>query len=566
MSAARIVFVVALAILIHGCSGGDERIGTGATLLNAIGYKIKQLSLSWSSVPGADTYRLLENPDGVTGYSQIGADLPSTTTTFDHDIAVHLQDWANASYILQSCMAGDCVSSGARFATDSRLAIGYFKASNTDFDDNFGQAVAVSDDGNTLAVGAWEEDGVFPGSGAVYVFTREAGVWQGPVYLKASNAGNGDQFGYSLALSGDGLTLAVGAWQEAGNGTGQSDDNATGAGAVYLFVRAGVGSVWTQQAYIKASNAEAGDNFGQAVTLSDDGNTLVVGATGEDSAGSTQGEGDNSASGAGAVYTFTRSAAVWSQQVYLKASDAAADDGFGNALSISADGSVLAVGASHEDDGANTNNGAAYVFSFAAATGWSEDQVLHASNAGTNDNFGASLALSGDGVTLAVGAPGEDSDGVGDNEDALDSGAVYVFTDSAGWNQPARIKPAFVEAGDQFGFSVAIGGAGGDILAAGANREDGAATAVGGDALLNTAPLSGAGYAFTRDAAGVWEQQAYLKATNTELGDSFGSAMAMSGDGKTLAVGAINEDSAASGIAGPQGDNSTSNSGAVYLY
>jgi hypothetical protein len=559
MTASRSLFGLMLALLLSACSS-DATLGLGSSGLLTIGYKIKQLAFSWSAAPVADTYRLLENPDGVSGYSQIGSDFPSTTTAFDYDIAVHLQDWTNASYILESCVAGVCTRSGATMATDSTAAIGYFKASNSGVNDNFGQAVAVSDDGDTVAVGTPAEDGLSnnqANAGAVYVYSRVSGVWQGPDYLTASAADSGDEFGSSVALSSDGLTLAVGAWQEAGNGSSQTDNSAALAGAVYIFVRASVGGTWTQQAYLKASNVQAGDLFGQAVALSDDGNTLAVGAPGED--GSANGITDS-----GAVYTFTRSSGVWTQQAYLKASNVAPNDGFGNALSISANGNVLAVAAALEDNGINTDNGAAYIFTFVSAA-WSEAALLRASNAGSNDRFGTSLALSSDGTTLAAGAPFEDSDGVGDNNNALDSGAVYVFLNSGAWSEQAMLKPAIVGAGDQFGLSVALGESSGNILAVGADQEDGSGTGVGGDPLNNTALGAGAGFAFTR-ASGLWSQHAYLKAPNTGAGDRFGAAMAMSGDGQTLGIGALNEDSNATGIGGVQSDNNLLNAGAVYLY
>ncbi len=564
MLATRMVLVLAAALFVSACSG-DSTLGISSSGLNAIAYKVKQLAFSWTAVPAADTYRLLENPDGVSGYSQIGPDFPATTLSFDYDIAVHLQEWSNASYILQSCVGIDCTDTAARTATDSRAAIGYFKASNTDPGDNFGHAIAVSDDGNTIAVGAWLEDGDPAGgemddtlldSGAVYVFTRVAGVWQGPVYIKASNADSNDQFGYSVALSSDGSTLAVGARNEASASVADPFNNlASGSGAVYVFVRAGTGN-WTEQGYIKATNVEAGDNFGQAVSLSDNGNILAVGAPGEDNDA-------NIVTNAGAVYTFTRSASLWTQQSTLTASSAAAGDGFGNAISLNATGSVLAIGASLADDAPNVNNGTVYIFTFVA--NWSETGQLIASNAGTNDNFGTSLALSVDGNTLVVGAPLEDSDGFSDNDNEFNSGAAYIFINNGGWVEQAMLKSTSPGASDQFGISVAIGDLGGNIVAVGADREDGEATGVVRDPQLDTAIDAGAGYLFTREA-GVWSQHAYIKSSNTDAGDRFSSTMAMSGDGRTLGVGAIGEDSAANGIGSDQSNNSIINAGAIYLY
>lgn len=567
MSASKWVFVFALLSLLSACS--KESVftgGTGTTRLNEVDYAIKQLLFTWPSVAGADTYRVLENPDGSSGYISISGNLPSTVNQFDYDIAVHLQEWNNASYILQSCTGTDCIDSTPRFATDSSAAIGYLKASNTGSNDSFGHSLAVSDDGDTVAVGAWAEDSEssldgannnFPASGAVYVYTRVANAWQGPALLKASNAGSNDQFGYSVALSSNGDTLAVGARYEASaDAADPTNDLAAGAGAVYLFVRDAAGD-WSEQAYIKASNVEAGNNFGRAVALSNDGNILAVGAPGED--------GENGLlANSGAVYTFIRNGTTWSQQDYVKASDAASGDGFGSALSLNAGGTLLAVGAPLEDNGTNTNNGAVYLFSFGGVT-WSQTTILRASDSGSDDNFGTALALSGNGTSLVVGAPFEDSDGLG-TKSAFDSGAAYVFVNNGNWVEQAMLKAETVRAFDRFGISVAIGSADGDIIAVGADQEDGAATGVGGDQTLNTAFDAGAAYAFTRDA-GLWTQHAYLKSSNTGFADHFGTAMAMSGDGQTLAIGATGEDSAATGIGGDQGDGvSSSNSGAVYLY
>ncbi len=175
----------------------------------------------------------------------------------------------------------------------------YIKASNTGGGDNFGESVALSSDGNTLAVSTIGEDsnatgingnesnGSASGSGAVYVFTRSSsGTWIQEAYIKASNTGSFDQFGYSVALSSDGNTLAVGANSEDSNATGingdESNGSASSSGAVYVFTRSSSGT-WTQEAYIKASNTDSSDIFGFNITLSSDGNTLAVGAYLEDS-------------------------------------------------------------------------------------------------------------------------------------------------------------------------------------------------------------------------------------------------------------------------------------------
>jgi trimeric autotransporter adhesin len=336
-------------------------------------------------------------------------------------------------------------------------------------------------------------------------FDRGASVLEQLAYGKASNTNPGDGFGYSVSLSGD--TLAVGATGEDSAATGvngnQANNNALNSGAVYVFVRSGAS--WSQQAYLKASNTDMNDVFGESVSLS--GDTLAVGAVGEDSVatGVNGYQVDNSALDSGAVYVFVRSGASWSQQAYLKAS-----------------------------------------------------------NTGENDNFGGSVSLSGD--TLAVGASGEASAATGVNGNQADnsasgSGAVYVFVRSgASWSHQAYLKASNTGGGDYFSQSVSLSG---DTLAVGAQGEDSVATGVNGNQADNSASGSGAVYVFVRSGAS-WSQQAYLKASNTGASDSFSVSVSLSGD--TLAVGAFYEDSAATGVNGNQADNSAADSGAVYLF
>jgi hypothetical protein len=462
----------------------------------------------------------------------------------------------------------------------------YMKASNTGNGDRFGGAVALS--GNTLAIAANQEDSAATGpsgdsfddsaasAGTVYVFRRdETNTWIEEAYIKASNTGTGDEFGQSIALSGD--TLAVGAHHEDSGATGiggdESDNGTIDAGAVYVFTRDATGS-WVQQAYIKASNTDATDGFGVSVALT--GDTLAVGAHLEDSGATGIGgdQTDNSSVNSGAVYVYSRDAAgVWTQQAYIKASNADSDDQFGKSVSLSND--TLAVGAPNERskttgiDGDQTNNswsgtGAVYVFNRDATDTWNQQAYIKASNTGSGDRFGESTALSGD--TLVVGAPLEDSaargvDGFQGDNKALSSGAAYVFTrDAAGdWTQQAYIKASNTDIQDQFGRSLALDD---DFLAVGA-IEDSVATGVNGDQADNSSDNSGAVYLFERGAAGTWTQIAYAKASNTDTLDGFGSSMAIGGT--SLVVSADLEDSSATGIDGDQTNNDSSDSGAVYI-
>ena len=447
-----------------------------------------------------------------------------------------------------------------------------------------------------MAVGANLEDSTSTGinndqnndlvgqSGAVYVFVRSAGVWQQQAYVKANNTGNGDAFGEAVNLSADGNTLAVGAPGDDSAATGingeQHDNSTRSSGAVHVFVRSG--GNWQQQSYIKASNTGNSQFFGRVVSLSANGNTLAVGAEGENSAvtGINGIQNDFSAREAGAVYTFIRSGDRWQQQAYIKASNTEAFDRFGIALSLSADGNTLAVGADGEDsaatgiNGEQNNNlglgsGAVYVFVRSGEL-WQQQAYIKA-NSFARNSFGRAVSLSADGGTLAVGARLDDSAATGINGDqndnsANDSGAVYVFVNSGElWQQQAYIKASNTEEDDKFGIAVSLS-ADGNTLAVGANEEDSAATGINGNQNDNAVYESGAVYVFGRSGE-LWQQQAYIKANETRQDDSFGGTVSLSADGNTLAIGAAGEDNMATGINGDQnGIFGSAGSGAVYLY
>jgi hypothetical protein len=425
-------------------------------------------------------------------------------------------------------------------------------------------------------------------SGAAYVFVRSGGVWSQQAYLKASNTDPSDNFGVSVAISGD--TVVVGANFEESGATGVNGnqaDNSGHCGAAYVFVRNA--GVWSQQAYLKASNDAPtrqsvlgiGDQFGRSVAIS--GDTVVVGAWAEDNAatGVNSNVMNYTVAQAGAAYVFVRSGTTWSQQAYLKASNTGANDEFGWSVAVSGDTAVVgAYGESSAVTGVNGDQadnsavgaGAAYVF-VRSGTTWSQEAYLKASNTDGGDSFGWSVAVSGD--TVTVGADLEDSAATGTNgnqadNSALDSGAAYVFVRSAGiWSQEAYLKASNTDAADNFGLSVAISG---DTVVAGAAGEASAATGVNGDQADNTAAYAGAAYVFARSGT-TWSQQAYLKASNTDAGDGFGSASngyfsgsCVAVSGETVVVGAPYESSAATGVDGNQADDTAAGAGAAYAF
>jgi hypothetical protein len=483
----------------------------------------------------------------------------------------------------------------------------YLKASQVTAGDNFGWSVAVS--GDTVVVGAINEDSNTTGinstpnesasnSGAAYVFVRGGTTWSQQAYLKASNSfasfglsvsisgetvvvgrsgrvfvfvrsgttwsqqaelGTGDQFGYSVAVSGD--TMVVGNPEEDSSTTGINSTpnlNATNAGAAYVYIRSG--TTWSQQAYLKASQVNVGDRFGSSVAVS--GETVVVGAPNEDS--STTGINstpNESASGAGAAYVFVRSGTTWSQQAYLKANQVKTGDEFG--LSVASSGNTIVVGARVGGPG---SAGSAYVF-LRSVTTWSQQAYLQANQASVLDFFGISVAVSGD--TVVVGANQEDSSIAGingtPNEIAPNSGASFIFFRSGtSWSLQAFVKPSanslgYAGVGDGFGYSVALSG---NTVVVGAPYEG--STTTGVDSTPNESSNdNGAAYVFVRSGTS-WSQQAYLKpGHNVSFEQHFGWSVAVSGD--TVVVGAPRETSSTTGI------NSTPNvasndAGAAYIF
>jgi FG-GAP repeat protein len=247
-------------------------------------------------------------------------------------------------------------------------------ASDASEGDNFGSSVALS--GNTVLVGA-SGDNDFGNSGSAYIFTRDAsGNWSEQDKIIASDASTGGKFGSSIVMSAD--TMLVGASE-----------------AAYIFTRDGSGN-WNEQNKIIASDASVGDNFGSSVALS--GNTVLVGASGDDD------NGGNS----GSAYIFTRDGSGnWSEQDKIIASDASTGGKFGSSIVMSAD--TMLVGASE----------AAYIFTRDGSGNWSEQNKIIASDASVGDNFGSSVALSGN--TVLVGASG-------DNDNGRNSGSAYFFS------------------------------------------------------------------------------------------------------------------------------------------
>ena len=558
---------VALPALLCACGGGGASApsptaiavppatGPQAPTLTLTPTAAKTFRFTWPDVADETEYRLLEDPDGASGYTRV-ATLPADTTT--HEQTVFLPERINARYILQACQAGTCLdSASASVAGTLEEAIGFLKSSGPADEDAFGYSVALSDDNTTLAIGAPGESsdhagisavelagaGELRSSGAVYVFVRQGQAWQQQAFVKASDPVPYASFGRSLALNASGNTLAVGA-PEAGN-----------TGAVYVFIRQG--QAWTEQQRVAAGTPSIGGAFGLSLGLSAPGDVLVVGDPQEDSI----------ASDSGAAYVFTRTGNAWTEQALLKAPSPQARDGFGMSVSVNGNGDLLAAG-SPDDSGTILFGGAVYVFEGGGST-WGPPTRLTTHHLVVDQGLGGRVALSRDGSTLAASALRDASaaTGIGGDADAggaPNSGAVHVFSRlGIGWAHQAYLKASNTDQDDNFGRSLALS-QDGNTLVVGAPYERGRDDGLNGNQASNGGADVGAAYVFRRNGLD-WRQQAYVKAANSATNDEFGWGMALSSDGQTLAIGAPGESSSGSGW-GAAWNNDSPFSGAVYLY
>ena len=358
--------------------------------------------------------------------------------------------------------------------------------------------------------------------------------------LTGAGGGDDDKFGNAVAADGD--TAVVGAHQD--------DANGQDSGAAYIYTRSA--GVWSQAAKLTASDGEAYDNFGISVAV--DGDTVVIGASGDD---------DNGAD-SGSAYVFVKPSGGWAngtEAAKLTASDGEEFDGFG--ISVAVDDDTVLVGA-HQDDGDDSeDSGSAYVFVKPTnGNGWAngnQTAKLTASDAADDDNFGISVALDGD--TAVIGARWDDDD------NGIDSGSAYVFvkpTNGNGWangTETTKLTNPDDEdgAGDSFGISVAVDG---DTVVVGAyldDRDDNETVIDAGSAYVFSKPTGEGGWGAWDDLPQTHEEEeskdgltAKLVASDGEAEDWFGYSVAV--DGATVVVGAFGDD-----------DNG-SNSGSAYVF
>ena len=362
-----------------------------------------------------------------------------------------------------------------------------------------GSGVAISGDGNTAIVGGPLDNGAV---GAAWVWTRSAGNWaqQGLklVGTGATHGTYGSWQGSAVAVSADGNTAIVG---------GYNDNDRFGA--AWVWTRSG--GLWTQYPPKLVGTGGVGTivQQGYSVALSADGNTAMVG-----------GPSDNASTGA--VWVWTRSGGVWSQQAKLVSPNFLVSARQGTSVALSADGNTAVVGGYSD----NNSFGAAWVWTRSAGV-WAEGPKLVGSNANTNPQQGVSVSISGDGNTIIVG-------GNGDNNN---TGAAWVWTQSAGiWaQQGAKLVGTGATGSSHQGISVSLSADGNTAMVA-SNYDNN-----------NT----GTAWIWTR-FGGVWTQQGNKVSSDAVFSSNLGTSGSLSGDGNTFILG------------GPTGQ--VNNTGAAWVF
>ena len=410
--------------------------------------------------------------------------------------------------------------------------------------DEFGWSVAVSGDGTTAIVGAVgdggphsremgtveetsghstprTEDGNGDSAGSAYVFEATGGSWSKQAKLLPDDGDSDDAFGSSVAVSRDGTRVLVGAFRD-------EDPNSDSAGSAYVFEA--TDESWSQQAKLTPDDGDSDDAFGRSVALSSDGTTALIGTDGE--------KGSNSEE-AGSAYVFDVSGGSWSQQAKLLPDDGDNSDRFGYSVAVSSDGTTALVGACKDADPNGKWSGSAYVFDTSGGS-WSQQAKLTPDDGDTDDAFGWSVALSGDGTTALVGAFGDE------DPNGEQAGSAYVFEATDGsWDQQAKLSADNGTPEDWFGRSVAVSSDGTTALVGAENEIDIADPGEG----MGT----GSTYVFTA-TDGSWSQRATLTLDgdsgnstpdDVDRGDQFGNSVAVSSDGTTALIGDRRDDFAA---------------------
>lgn len=291
----------------------------------------KQINLSWAEVDNATEYRVYRDIDGASGFEQIGEDL--TATEFKYPLAAHLTNWDEIRFQVESCNSAGCTPSEDVYIDGAAMdAIGYLKADTPQDKSAYGFSMAISEDGSTLAVGSPRFDSAeHDDTGAVYIYTKSTDGWVQSERIDnpASDGGKDDFFGYALDISADGSHLVITApYEDSGSAdinNSEQSNTSADSGAAYVFSKTDSG--WTQQAFLKASNPDRQDYYGVRATINNEASRIAISAPFEASnaSGINGDQTNNDIELAGAVYVYHLQDS-WTQKAYIKPSFPSWDD------------------------------------------------------------------------------------------------------------------------------------------------------------------------------------------------------------------------------------------------
>jgi len=521
-----------------------------------VGADIKQLIFDWDDVAGVANYRLLYKVNAGE-WKLLIDNIPAATTQAKVSIAVHLQSWSLLRYAVAACNSGGCTLSNTVFPQDLMLdAIGYFKASNADPGDMLGYGVSMSDNGRTLAVAAIGEaskaagvngnqtDNSSPASGAVYVFRHTSSGWRQEAYLKAGVNqpqqffGGSFNFGHeSLALNADGTLLAVGAAEQDVNGIQDT-------GAVYVYQRSSSGR-WSLVATLTAPSPLRLELFGYSVDMSLDGRTMKI-----NSFGTRDGPDGKPRF---RTYIYVRPDTTWQYSATLTGiSD---DVDFCDSTRLSRDGNTVVAICDNFIPVPSIHVPFIQTFKRSGDAWVNVYGTPLNSDLAMGENFG--LALDFDATTMAVQVSGAAAADV--------KVATYKWKGTYWASDLLQVTVALSNPlRDESKIQLALNRTG-DLLAIGdpSAFQDGVGVSPN---LQNGSRSVGAVYIYKRYNNWRWALRSVIKSTHPDVGNHFGSSIAMCDTGHALAVGEEGDDSGARGIDGDLSGNSAFDSGAVNLY
>ncbi|VAX00923.1 High-affnity carbon uptake protein Hat/HatR [hydrothermal vent metagenome] len=574
---ALLVLLVSV-FFISSCGGAKSSapvvLSAPTTPVNVtLSYDVNQINFSWDTTNGATSYQLLSQLTPTGEFVAIQEATISTTTSLT--IPVHLHNWVTAQYKIRSCNSLGCIDTNAiAVKNQSANAIGYFKASNNNAGDEFGTAVALSGDGNTMAIAAPKEDSFNVSvlddnsaidSGMVYIYKKINNKWQFQQYIKPSLIQQGAEFGAALALDDTGATLIVG--QHIGS-------SASLTGMAYIFEL--TNGQWSQIKSFSALKPLANDYFGFSVAISGDGNTVVVGAPGLNA---------NLPTSRGELLVLKKINFTWQRSgTQISASDSNDYEYFGISVDVNYDGTRII-------SAKQFRASSVYVYDYKLLTGntietWVEQKIsaeLILSSTNDNSGFGiVSIDYSGD--VIAFAQIGKQVQIFNNELDLVSNTKSWVNTLRYLSKNPGGVfggGESFSALSIGTGAAVSISAIRGSVVLSGdgksllvgaaseATNKKGVFTGFSASGTQELNGFYGASYLFQATADNQWLEKRFIKSANTDTNDSFASAVAISNDGTSIAIGAIGESSDTIGIAVVNSENDNnfnSRSGAVYVF